>query len=887
VNFGSINICPGGQTTPAPCSETLALNYNVNADTTFATNPTVVTQGAPNLDFTLSSTTCTGAVTAGNSCTVNVSFAPLAPGLRMGAVQLMDNSGNLLVTTFVQGIGQGPAIAFGPGAQTTVGSGLSYPEGAAVDAAGDVFIADKANNRVVEVPAGGGAQTTVGSGLSSPTGVAVDGAGDVFISDYGNNRVVEVPADGGAQTTVGSGLNQPSGVAVDGAGDVFIADYSNNRVVEVPAGGGAQTTVGTGLSYPYGVAVDGAGDVFISDTGNNRVVEVPAGGGAQTTLGSGLYLPTGVAVDGAGDVFISDTGNNRVVEVPAGGGAQTTVGSGLSFPISVAVDGAGNVFVADNENSRVVEVQRSQPPTFSFAPTVVFNTSTDSPQSVTVQNIGNQSLAAFPPGLSIGSNSFVQDFGLSPLKDCYTGFSLTPGTSCNLSVSFIPQTTGSIVSAATFTDNALNTTPSASQSITLNGTGQAGTVNVTVGTSPAGLSFTVDSTSYSSAQSFTWTVGSLHTIATTSPQTPTAGTQYTFTSWSDGGAISHSVTASAGTMSYTASFSTSYQLTTAANPSSDGTVSPTSGGYYPSGTVVPLLATANLGYAFTRWTGSVANASNASTTVTMNAPQSVTAIFRTNPLQSIAVTPTNPSLAKGATLQFIATGTYTDASTRNITNSVTWTSSRTSVATIAATGLATAVGNGPTITIKAALGSISGSTTLTVTAPALVSIGVSPVNPTIATGGTQQFAATGTYSDSSTKNVTTSVTWTSANTSVATISSGGLATGGGTGTSQISAALGSVSGATTLTVTPTLVSIAITPANPSIKVGTKLQFTATGTYSDSSTQNLTSSVQWTLTKPGVATISMGGLATAVTTGNTTVKAKLGGVTSTTTLTVIP
>ena len=77
---------------------------------------------------------------------------------------------------------------------------------------------------MVEVPAGGGAQTTVGSGLNYPTGVAVDGAGDVFIADSDNNRVVEVPAGGGAQTTVGSGLNYPSGVAVDGVGDVFIAD---------------------------------------------------------------------------------------------------------------------------------------------------------------------------------------------------------------------------------------------------------------------------------------------------------------------------------------------------------------------------------------------------------------------------------------------------------------------------------------------------------------------------------------------------------------------------------------------------------------------------------------------------------------------------------------
>ena len=94
------------------------------------------------------------------------------------------------------------------------------------------------------------AQTTVGSGLTDPYGVAMDGAGDVFIADTDNNRVVEVPAGGGAQITVGSGLSYPFGVAVDGAGDVFIVENYASTVVKVPAGGGAQTTVGSGLYLP-------------------------------------------------------------------------------------------------------------------------------------------------------------------------------------------------------------------------------------------------------------------------------------------------------------------------------------------------------------------------------------------------------------------------------------------------------------------------------------------------------------------------------------------------------------------------------------------------------------------------------------------------------------
>jgi uncharacterized protein YjdB len=255
-------------------------------------------------------------------------------------------------------------------------------------------------------------------------------------------------------------------------------------------------------------------------------------------------------------------------------------------------------------------------------------------------------------------------------------------------------------------------------------------------------------------------------------------------------------------------------------------------------------------------------------------------------LQSITVIPSSPALAKGRTLQFTATGTYTDASTRDITGNVTWTSSKPAVATITSAGLATAVSQG-TDNIRAASGSISGSTTLTVTAPALVSIRVTPANPTIPTGARQQFVATGTYTDSSTKTITSSVTWSSSNTAVAGISSGGLATGVSPGNSTIKASLGNISGTTALSVQPSLVSISIAPLNPSIRVGATLQFVATGHYTDNTTQDVTNSVAWTSSKSTVATISATGLVSTTAKGNTTIKAKLGAVSSTTTLTVTP
>src|SRR5208282_66488 len=150
------------------------------------------------------------------------------------------------------------------------------------------------------------------------------------------------------------------------------------------------------------------------------------------------------------------------------------------------------------------------------------------------------------------------------------------------------------------------------------------------------------------------------------------------------------------------------------------------------------------------------------------------------------------SILLGASEPFVATGNFTSGSPQNLTASVTWSSSATTVATISnasgSQGLASSVGPGMT-TIAATLNSITGSTTLTVTPTALVSISVTPTNPSIAAGTTEQFTATGKYSDGSTQNLTSTATWNSSATGVATITAGGLATGVA-GSSTISATVG-------------------------------------------------------------------------------------------------
>ena len=256
-------------------------------------------------------------------------------------------------------------------------------------------------------------------------------------------------------------------------------------------------------------------------------------------------------------------------------------------------------------------------------------------------------------------------------------------------------------------------------------------------------------------------------------------------------------------------------------------------------------------------------------------------------LQSIAVTPAGPSVPKGETQQFTATGTLSDGTTEALTGQATWASATTSVATITAAGLATAAGLG-TSSISATLNGVSGSAVLTVTAPVLQSIAVTPAGPSVPKGETQQFTATGTLSDGTTEALTGQVTWASATTSVATITTAGLATAVGVGTSSISATLDGITGSTVLTVSPAiLVSIAVSPDKPSIIKGTTQPFTATGTLSDETTEDLTGQVTWASATTSVATITVGGLADGVATGTSTISATLDGINGSTLLTVIP
>lgn len=266
-------------------------------------------------------------------------------------------------------------------------------------------------------------------------------------------------------------------------------------------------------------------------------------------------------------------------------------------------------------------------------------------------------------------------------------------------------------------------------------------------------------------------------------------------------------------------------------------------------------------------------------------------------LLSIEVTPVTPTVANGTSLQLTATGIFSDHSTQDLTRQVSWASSSTTVATVSnatgSNGLINTAAVG-TATISATLGSVAGSTGLTVSTAVLTSIEVTPASPSAAKGTQEQLRATGIFSDNSRQDLTTQVTWSSTDGSVAVVSNAsgrqGLVSNAGVGSATVLAALDGVSASASVTVTAaTLVSIQVTPVNPSVANGLTQQMIATGIYSDNSTQVITTQVVWSSSNASAATVSNAagsqGLVSSAAPGNTTLTATSGSFSGSTALTV--
>lgn len=251
-------------------------------------------------------------------------------------------------------------------------------------------------------------------------------------------------------------------------------------------------------------------------------------------------------------------------------------------------------------------------------------------------------------------------------------------------------------------------------------------------------------------------------------------------------------------------------------------------------------------------------------------------------LISIDVTPADPRVARGFRRQTTATGFFSDGTTLDLTDRVSWDSSDHAVATLTSSG--EVVGIAPGLTqITATLGNIAGSTNLTVTSATLNSITITLSN-LLPVGYSAQATATGFFSDASTLDLTPQVTWQSSNQGVAVVDSTGLVLSVSGGTAQINAILDSILGTKNLTLsTATLMAISITPSNPAVARDSTLQLTGTGTFSDNNTLDLTEQITWSSTNKSVGTVDDLGLVYGVSGGSTSITARSHAVTGNVTL----
>jgi len=457
--------------------------------------------------------------TAGGGCKVGVKYTPSVPGLQTGAVILADANNNSLSTTALEGIGLGASVTIDPGAQTTFTGTFTTPQGVAIDAQGNTYVADAGANTVIEFPAGtttGG--TAVGTGtltLSSPGGVAVDGVGNVYIADTGNNRIVEVPVLKGVRASASSSalsisagsvaLKSPGGVAVDGIGNLYIADTGNNRIVEVPNVSGTLATsaaaaYGNGLSAPLGLTVDLNGNVFVADTGNGVIERLPPplASGTQLNVATGLSSPSAIATDASGSLYVVNKASAAVEKFPLISGlfgSPIYVGGTVAAPYGVAIDGPGNLVITDSTHATVTGIAR-------VADALPFGNwnvnATSDAETATVGNSGDTALVFNSPDEA--ASGATTEFSVSS-DTCSGSGNIVPGNACAITATFKPtKPETNATETLALSSNAAN----GAASIRLIGTGEAINTSTTTVTLTAPSSGVLNA---GTSATFTATIG--------------------------------------------------------------------------------------------------------------------------------------------------------------------------------------------------------------------------------------------------------------------------------------------------------------------------------------------------------------------------------------------
>ena len=383
---------------------------------------------------------------------------------------------------FVPAIAQAQSVTFAGAVSILPTSVLAFPQGFAADSAGDVFIADTNNHRILELQLtpNGYLQLTLPIFVDYPEALTVDASGDLFVVDSTHAVVLEfpkTPTGYGTPTTLPFTV-EPASMAIDNAGDFFgyyeteaSRSSENGYVAELPkteTGYGSQTllpfptSIGLNDVAPTSLAVDAAGDVFVPDMNPAGILELPkssTGFGSLITLPStGSAAPYGIALGPTGNLFAIGGNNQRIVELPktpTGYGSRIILPTAGIEPFYIAADGAGDVFVLDAFDTLLTAEVQLDSVNFLDANVCGAGT-TPAPCSVTLPfnfNI-NAAVTLGTPKVLTGSAPGA-DFTLASGNTCTGTFA--KGATCTLNVTFTPQAIGTRNGSVQITDGSGNT----------------------------------------------------------------------------------------------------------------------------------------------------------------------------------------------------------------------------------------------------------------------------------------------------------------------------------------------------------------------------------------------------------------------------------------------